>query len=161
MEPMTAYAIYQGGKLIVNTIMGHEQRKASERAANVLEGAAARTAGTISSVGKSLYGNLELISDKTEQAGEKLMHKVGSQLEDVYDKFRNAPASFANNALREGARERASDSLWTIFQQGKEDLRLSSGDMKIKAFTDTFSKIGSIERQVGSMMSKVRNLRGQ
>tara|TARA_R100000458_G_C8267237_1_gene242227 strand:+ start:201 stop:686 length:486 start_codon:yes stop_codon:yes gene_type:complete len=161
MDPMTAYAIYQGGKLIVNTIMGNEKKKAQERAANTLEDAAARTVSGVTNVGKSLYANLDIIGDKIEQGSDKLMHQVGSKIEDVYDKFRDMPASFANNFQRTGMREKAGDDLWNIFKQGTEELRLKEGDMKVKAFTEMFGKVASIERRAGSMMSKVRSLRGK
>jgi hypothetical protein len=161
MEPLTAYAIYQGGKLLVNMIGGAQQQAIADEQANVLEKAAVKTVGAIGSVGKSFYGSMDIVSEKLEHGGKKLMHSVGDKLGDIYQTAMDAPATMARNYKRVAGVDNAVDSMMKLYDQGKKDLESTGQDMKIKAFQDVFSKIGTAERAAGSIMSKVKNLRGR
>ena len=160
VDPATAYLIYQGGKAVIGAITGAEKKKAAERAAKKMETAAGTTASGVEQVGKGFYGQMDIIGDKASHSQEKLMDKVGSKLSDVYAGVRDAPATFASNASRENVQKKAVKDLWDVYETGKKDNEFAVQDMKLQAFQKTFSQVSAIEKQVGTMMGKVKNLRG-
>ena len=156
----TAYLVYQGGKAVLGAITGNEKRKAAEAAAKKMEKAAVTTASGIGDAGTGFYGKMDIISEKAAHSEEKLTDKVGSKLADVYAGVRDAPATFSRNYTRENIKDKAVKDLWDVYETGGIENKFAAQDMKLKAFQQTFSQVSAIEKQVGSMMGKVKNLRG-
>jgi len=156
----TAYLIYTGGKAVLGAVSDNERKKAAENAANKMEKAAVTTSSAIEDTGKGFYGQMDIIGDKAKHAEEKLMDKVGSKLSDVYAGVRDAPETFASNYRTEDVKEKAVKDLWSVYETGKKDNEFAVQDMKLQAFQKTFSQVSAIEKQVGSMLGKVKNLRG-